>query len=220
MPKSSLKIRPLTHADLSAVADVHQQIFVDNFLSHLGNRFLELFYAEFIDTSNNYGFVAIYDDQIVASLLGTTDSNALFNRFYSSHWLRLSRIVAQRTLTNSYVRQHAFQRIPHIRRAILSVFRITSKTPSAHNAGADTGSPRISARLLSIGILSEYRGQGIAERLVEYFVERLAEKGEKWIGLSVDTNNSRAIAFYEKNGWQREKTTSTSLSFYRPIPNR
>jgi ribosomal protein S18 acetylase RimI-like enzyme len=57
-------------------------------------------------------------------------------------------------------------------------------------------------RLLSIAALPTVRGSGISAKMMAFFEERLKEKQVKNVGLSVNSDNERAIAFYKKTGWQ------------------
>lgn len=54
---------------------------------------------------------------------------------------------------------------------------------------------------LGIGILSEYRGQGIGEALIRAALEKAKQIGLTRVELTVREGNKRAIALYEKMGF-------------------
>ena len=64
----------------------------------------------------------------------------------------------------------------------------------------------------AIGVLNEYRKQGIASKLISYAEHWLKEKGVKRIEMTVIAENAPAIACYEKNGYKREGTREKSIS--------
>lgn len=57
---------------------------------------------------------------------------------------------------------------------------------------------------LGIGVLEQYRGQGIGEALIRAALEEARSKGLTRIELTVREPNKRAIALYEKMGFQVE----------------
>ena len=50
---------------------------------------------------------------------------------------------------------------------------------------------------------STYRGQGLAQQLLEYVLSVLKEKGYQVLFLDVDVDNPRAKRFYEKEGFAK-----------------
>jgi RimJ/RimL family protein N-acetyltransferase len=57
---------------------------------------------------------------------------------------------------------------------------------------------------LGMGILPGYRGRGLGRRLIEAALQAAREAGLVRVELSVHADNDRAIALYEKIGFQRE----------------
>lgn len=57
--------------------------------------------------------------------------------------------------------------------------------------------------LFQIGTLTEYRGRGIAKRLLEEFHEKAREKGARVCFLEVRSRNTAAISLYEKSGYEK-----------------
>jgi len=67
--------------------------------------------------------------------------------------------------------------------------------------------------LLSICILPDFKGAGVADQLIETFQNACAAKGYKRLTLSVVSENSRAVAFYKKHRWYETGATGESTKF-------
>lgn len=59
------------------------------------------------------------------------------------------------------------------------------------------------AELFQIGTLPEYRGRGLAKKLLERFHEETRKKGAAVCFLEVRSRNDAAVALYEKSGYER-----------------
>ena len=216
---SKIEIRPLTSADVSYVASLHRQIFVDYFLTHLDQRFLELYYSEFVgrpENKANYGFVACVEKEIVGTVIGTSNAHELYKGFYRRNTILLCLIVLKQFVLDSFVRTHLLSRMSHIKLALKSIIPFANvKLTMTNVTVSSTSLP--TARLLSICVDSHYRGKyGVANNLVRTFCTHLSKEGIEYVGLSVRKDNLRAISFYKKNGWAQEKADGDSISFIRP----
>lgn len=60
--------------------------------------------------------------------------------------------------------------------------------------------------LLSVCVLPEYRGNGIAQELMQQFLKAMKDKGRKLCLLSVLSDNKRAISYYKRNGFVLYRT--------------
>ena len=209
-----VEVRAMATNDLVEVASLHRLIFSDYFLTHMGQSFLKYFYREFIDQPGSYAFVAIYNNRIIGCIAGTTNSAIHYNRFYRRNFSTLALIAAKRFLLDSYIRNNSLVRLSHIKVALHSLFSRVFGQPVISTGGA---SSNIDARLLSIGVASELRRKGVANKLVDRFCKQLLQDGIELVGLSVKSNNDRAITFYEKTGWQRELITETAVYFRRSL---
>ena len=67
--------------------------------------------------------------------------------------------------------------------------------------------------LLSICALSEYRGSGFAQSLIEEYEKRIRELGRFVCQLTVDPKNSRAVHFYEKNGYKKYRQADSANTY-------
>ena len=205
-------VRSMRADDIAEVAMLHRLVFPDYFLSHMGQRFVERFYAEFVDRGTNYGFVAISDGELVGAVVGTVDSGGFYNRFYRHHFLDLALTLAGRVIVDPYIRRNLSSRMAHVRQAIRSV---VARHRQSSPASAPPHPDQVPARLLSIGVDPEKRGSGLAEQLVARYCEALWKDGQGRVGLSVRPENQRAIAFYEKTGWQRSGASAGTVQYTR-----
>ena len=82
------------------------------------------------------------------------------------------------------------------------------KQPIVETLGKDSGFADLKETeagefyLDSVGVLPEYRGQGIASRLIEAQCRRAASLGHKVAGLIVDEDKPQAESLYERLGFR------------------
>jgi ribosomal protein S18 acetylase RimI-like enzyme len=198
--------------DVAGAASLHCRVFPDYFLTHMGQRFVEQFYSEFVEQTRNYGFVAVSDGKLVGCVLGTLDYGGFFNRFYRRHFLKTATTLVGRFLVDPYVRGNLISRMAHVRQALHSIAaRRQQTTPAAEHPAVD----QAPAHLLSIGVDPAWKGSGLAEHLVNRYCDALRRDGWERVGLSVRPENQRAIAFYEKTGWQRAGESASTVQYTR-----
>ena len=209
--KPDVEIDQIRPSDLPEIARLYEDTFSDHFLGHMGQKFLELFCSQFINSSTNYGYIAKYDGKLVGFLLASID-NAPFNQLYRHNFKALALIVIKKYLTDAYVRKHIAKRLGYILVAIRTLLPFSERESTAKQCNTF-----VPARLLAIGVDSNCRGIGIANKLTSRFCAEMKSKGLKKVGLSVLLWNERAINFYKKDGWIVEESCETSLSFTRHI---
>ena len=66
---------------------------------------------------------------------------------------------------------------------------------------------------LGMGILSEYRGQGIGKRLLQACIAKAWTKGITRIDLESRADNANAIRLYEAHGFMREAVKRNAMRF-------
>lgn len=65
--------------------------------------------------------------------------------------------------------------------------------------------PDLEGHIMSIAVDKRYRGNGIGSALLTEAIERLIERGARYIGLEVRVSNEKAIKLYERFGFRRVK---------------
>ena len=71
--------------------------------------------------------------------------------------------------------------------------------------------------LLSICVLQDYRGCGVAQSLMENYIETLRKQNKKLCVLTVETDNERGVGFYKKNGFVPYKEIKDTKCTYAKI---
>lgn len=71
--------------------------------------------------------------------------------------------------------------------------------------------------LLSICVLPEYRGTGVAHELVDEFLNTLKSKERKYCLLTVKVNNKRGVKFYEKNGFEKYIIKADTIAYIKVL---
>ena len=210
----SVDVEPLTPERVDEVALLHRRCFEGYFLSAMGDRFLRLFYEEFVtDPERNPAFVAVRDGRVVGFVAGTVDSADFYWHFFRSRFGALTVTALARAARSAEARRAVLSRTGVVRRAVAARF---GKGRSERQRPPDA----VDERLLVIGVAPEARGAGVAEMLVTALCRRLADLGHARVGLTVRADNPRAIAFYEKNGWRRDPAESSSVGFTRSTGGR
>jgi len=206
-------IRTMTSRHLGQIVRLHQDVFPGHFLTHLGERVLTRFYREFVDTAGDLATLSVLGDKVVGFVVGTSDVDLFYRRFYRRNGLALVPLLVGRFLVDAYVRRSVWSRLGHIRLALRSLLRSGGRRPAAGERSA-TGVP---VRLLSIGVAHELRGTEVAAEMMQHFCRQLQDLGKEEVGLSVYADNGCAIRFYEKTGWERRGSSGKSISFVRSL---
>jgi ribosomal-protein-alanine N-acetyltransferase len=57
--------------------------------------------------------------------------------------------------------------------------------------------------LMDIGVLPEYRGQGLGKALIDHLAEQSQKRGVRTLWLEVRVSNTAALAFYNAKGFEQ-----------------
>jgi ribosomal protein S18 acetylase RimI-like enzyme len=205
-------IREIESKDVPGAARLHRVVFPEYFLTHMGQGLVERFYSEFVDCDGNYGYVAICGKEMVGAVIGTLDYQRCFTQFYRRHFPRLALTLVGRIIVDPYIRRHLVSRMVHVRQALHS---IAARRQQVSVAAESPAPDQTLAHLLSIGVHPVQRSSGLAEQLVDRYCDALWEDGWQCVDLSVRPQNARAIAFYEKTGWQQIASSPSALQYSR-----
>lgn len=71
--------------------------------------------------------------------------------------------------------------------------------------------------MLSICVLPEKRGSGIASDLIKRFEQNGKQKGREFCVLTVKKDNKRGINFYDKHGYKMKLQKESVLSMIKKL---
>lgn len=207
-PDPERVIRPITTRDAAEVAALHAEVFHGAFLTRLGPRIVEAFYAAIAGDPIGHGRVAVTDGKVVGFVAGVEAARPFYRAFYRRYLGRVLLAAARRAVGDPEVRRTLSRRLRHARHLLPAWAGRQGSAP------AGGGSPAV-ARLLSIGVTPPVRGTGVAEALVDGLCDGLHERGIEVVGLSVRLDNGRAGAFYARSGWEVERRTDDAVYLRR-----
>ena len=209
---TSVKVVDAGLSSVSDMAHCHSLAFRGRFMTEMGHRWLCFLYRYFIRHPGGVSLVAVDErNKVLGFAVG--GEPGIRDQFIRYAKVRYPNLILLKFLTNSLVRKvmlgvlvkKIFKRRPTIR---------FSKNSAKQETAIRTGN------LLSICVLPECRGTGIADKLVETFRLRCIARGYKRLTLSVVTKNARAIAFYKKHNWREFSRSGESTKFvldlYKP----
>ena len=189
--------------NLADIAKCHKEVFQGQFMTEMGPVWLKDMYGFF----QNYhaGFVIIAQEksgQVIGFVAGgDSQTRQLFlSRAKRRHIL----LLFQKFITSNIVRKKLLAEL-------FRQLKIRNNRKKEHRKVI-----RKSGNLLSIGVLPEYQGSEIANKLMEQFIDASQKNGAEILKLSVRLENDRAINFYKKHGWYEIHRNNTSIRFERP----
>ncbi|MBC7410859.1 MAG: GNAT family N-acetyltransferase [Bacteroidia bacterium] len=183
------KITPLT---LTAVAKVHKEVYLKNhFSSLMSPQKTEEFYSYQI-AHNEHCYSYTFNNEIVAFIISGKNTNKAVNSFIMNNKLYLLFV----TISNPrFLLQKAKQ--------FISVLLSNNKEKFEIQP----------FRLLSVAASSKVQGKGVVVRFFNEYHSVLKTHGINSYGLSVKSDNTRAIKLYEKLGFEIEHIEKTSIYY-------
>ncbi|MFP6626599.1 MAG: GNAT family N-acetyltransferase [Deltaproteobacteria bacterium] len=201
--------REMLGEDLTAIVDLHRLCFPDYFLTGLGRRVLALFYAEAVADPRTVPAVLVDRDagRVVGFVVGTLNP-AFHTHLMRRHFPDFAWGVLRGVFTNQTVRQGVLKRMSYFARII---------RPRLDDTLERSGVPPCDlpkARLLDVAVHPKWQGQGNAERLIEYFSNRMFAVGAGRIGATVMPSNLASLILYKRLGWNSKKTSPTRVDVW------
>jgi ribosomal protein S18 acetylase RimI-like enzyme len=199
-PAAGFATRPLTEADVPALAALHRVTFDHAAVSQLGQAVTERYYR------------SILADAKEGLLLGTFRGGRLAAFVISGVWdepekeflRRNLPFVATRLLLQPGLLFQPFIQ-ERIRGGLAMLWPARRKTPQivAPSAAQPPPAPVRSLGILYIGVHPDFRGLGLARRLLKQVEAHAYAGGFAQLDLSVYLDNSAAIELYLSDGWQK-----------------
>lgn len=196
-----IKYRDATISDMFSVALLHKECFNGTFIAYWGNELIAKYYQEFV--AEGCPFVLAFDgDRIIGFCMGYYEGSNARSVFLKKNKCRLAfRMFVLCLSMNKLVLKKCWS------------FVFGSKKSSG------TSQPKIKAEadLLSICVMSAYRGHGVSVGLVNEFEKRVLAAGKKDLTLAVYQDNERAIAFYKKMGYTIAGEDGDEYKMYKEL---
>ena len=187
--------------DLAEIAKVHIKCFPEYFLTKFGEKLLAKYYGEYLAEGDPF-VVAREKSEIVGFCMGHIGQSEARSTFLRKNYIGMGFKTLKLMLTFD---KEVYSRLKNI---IL---------PSKDNQSESDSTEEEEAYLLSLCVIEEMRGTGLAKKLVEAFEKQLIEKGCSDYVLFAIEDNDRGIGFYEKMGFKQELTKDGSIKFRKTL---
>lgn len=183
-----VEYRKATFEDIGDIAFLHMNCFKDYFLTSFGCDLVKKYYEEFF-LENNLFVVAENNGSIIGFCMGYLAGSKAREIFEKKYSLRiLYRIILKCLMLDKMAISKCILRIKQfIKKSNVKCVQNFSKR----------------AELLSICVSPEFRGFGIADRMVMDFEDLLRNIGVQSYSLSVYKTNTHAQHFYSRLGFNR-----------------
>lgn len=196
-----MKIKQLEVSDVNEVVKIHQNTFSGFFLTQLGTKFLNVYYASCIKNKASTIAVGIYseDNNLLGFSIGSTQSKGYYKRILKSNFFKFCMTGVYLVFTKPM--------------AIIRLMKNMDKVKKESDDG-------LYCELLSIGISADQKGKGYGKILLEAFEKEALKRDLRKITLTTDyDNNDGVIAFYKKSGYEvfYEFTTYPNRKMYKFI---
>ena len=188
-------------SDYRQIASIHLSCIDQGFLSSLGHSFLTLLY-ECIDLDKNSILIIEKNDNVLGFVAGGKSMKTIYLQMLRQ-FPRLCLVL-----------------IPSILNPF-KLFKIFEIVCFGKSKQLGTSIPQ--AELLSIAVIDEQRGKGLAQKLYNSLALHFTMQGESEFSIVVGDSLKRAHGFYTKMGAQRLDVVSihkgqTSTIYKQPLP--
>ena len=203
--RRAVKIKEARQVHVQGMAQCHAKSFPGRFMTEMGYHWLCALYAFFIKHRGSICQVAIDANGDVIGL-AVGGNPHIRNEFLSSALFRYPHLIFWKFLSKRLVRRVLLQELAG---------QLHRKRTAAHSGDTKVPSTGVrSGNLLSICVLPDYKGTGVAGKLIEPFKLACKAYGYERLTLSVLSENSRAVAFYKKHGWRQSGKSGESTRFF------
>ncbi len=187
--------RPLATSDLRASAAIHVEAFPHAAISQLGVATAERYHASLLARDDVHAFAAVSADRLAGFCFGGT-ARAVEGAFLRENlWFVGGELLKRPSLvTQPFIHDRI--------RAGLRFLHPKDSSVDERNFPAEATASS-SFTILYLAVHPDIEGRGVAQQLLEAVESHARSRAFAQMDLSVYLDNVRAIAFYERNGWQR-----------------
>ena len=213
-----MKIVDSSHKDLQAIANCHRSAFPESLSSKLGLSYCRKMLSFYLENERGILF-HLEEGGVVFGYCG-----GIRNRIPGQHGSATS--MTQHTF-RSLVLNLMFRPWLIFHHEILANFPLIIKNIKLrfYTTNRSKSQPQPSSikefipsmGLVVIGVSPKHQGKGYGSLLLKDFEERASKEEFTRIHLSVNKNNSQAIAAYKKNGWLIGKEGHTELHMFKNL---
>lgn len=200
---NTLVERDMTIKDIDGVIDVHKNCFPAelSIFSVLNHNVVKLYYSEFVEPEN-YGAVTkdTSNGRIAGFAIGTFKPG-FHGRFVRKYLFVFCWNIFKGLFTSSTVRKVTFNIFA---KAIGKLFTKNADPVNADNIPPANGPVGI---FMPVAIHSDYRGGGNAARLVNFFAQRMFDKGMVRVRGRIEENNIASLKLFRKLGWSEKRVS-------------
>ena len=199
-----VKVTKAQEKHIPGMALCHFKSFPGRFMTEMGKTWLCALYRFFVRHKGSICHVAVDTYGKVVGLAVGGDPH-IRDEFLSTALFHYPHIIFWKCLNKQLVRRVLLQEL---------VRKLHRKNTAALSRNNQSSNSKIcSGNLLSICVLPACEGAGIGGKLIESFQLACKAEGYRRLTLSVDKENSRAVAFYKKHGWRQRAISGESIRF-------
>lgn len=186
-------VRPMSRADVPAVASLHELAFAGSLGVALGTTYVRRMLEQFLVARDAICLVHEVDGGLAGYVFGAPDVEwPLLNR-------RMLPSIALAVLAHPNVLLYPACRrktVGRLKSVVLRVTPIASHTPQQQ-----TRAPAPVYDLVGIGVHPRSRGRGVAQALMAAFEQEATRRGYRSLLLSAHADNRAARRLYEGRRW-------------------
>lgn len=195
MSQTALIQRKLITSDLSEIVRVHKAAFPESAMTQLGDEVLRRYYASQLALSDETLRVGRFDgDRLVGFIIaGVANPSIAIFLANNRKFLALQVVKRPWLLFNPLVRDRVARGLQILKRPAAQAAMKSQPVPQG----------RRKFNVLAIGVDPARQGTGSGQALMAAAEELARQLEFETMGLTVHPDNTRAVHFYEKQGWER-----------------
>ncbi|MEM6325510.1 MAG: GNAT family N-acetyltransferase [Bacteroidota bacterium] len=212
---SPVRIRPILSEHLGAVAEVHRAAFPESAITRAGHEATRRYYEWLLigPHPESHTIGAFLDERLVGFNFGGRFDGALSGYLRKNRLFLASRIALRPWLLLNPTFRGRFA----MGADVLQRFRRrTASAPASVKASAEREAAPYG--ILSIAVDPAVQGAGVGQALMRAAEAEARRRGHERMKLSVHPENTQAVRFYERGGWQRvDEDSEWNGRMIRPV---
>lgn len=209
--KEPSRVRDMSLSDLDGIAELHANCFNSeiSLFSALSPDVLKCYYALYVEEPESHA--AVLEDPVSGRIVGFafgTTRTGIKRRFLKRYYVKFFWSVFKGLFTSRAVRKSLWSRLWG--KSGLSLGGYDSNLAEAGVPAPDG----LEDVCMGIGVHSDYRGGGNAAKLLDYYVNRVFEKGAVRVRGGVLISNIASMTFFKRRGWNFKEISDTQVSVW------